>query len=137
MKAIVLSCDRYIKLAEHMIRTYQHLWPENPFQFIIPYNHNYPQDLKEKFDDKVEFIKTKENIKPTVLELIKDIPDEELVYWCIDDKCLPGCNRRHWCKRCSPVPFLPGLPVPLHSKNGQIRIHSTPAEREIKANKYH
>jgi hypothetical protein len=33
MKAIVLTCDRYRALTEHMIRKYEELWPDHPFVF--------------------------------------------------------------------------------------------------------
>ena len=53
--AIVLSCDRYIKLADHMITNYQKIWSGNPFIFRLPYEH-YPHELKEKHGDKIELI---------------------------------------------------------------------------------
>ena len=86
MKAIVLSCDKYIQLADHMIASYQNRWPTNPFVFRIPYNQNYPFALKKKYGNKIELIQTETSIKSTVLSLIADLNDEEWVYWCIDDK---------------------------------------------------
>lgn len=85
MKAIVLSCDKYVKFADHLIATYQNLWPANPFRFRIPYNLNYPKFLKEKYGEKIQLIPTKEAIKATILELISDLNEEEWVYWCMDD----------------------------------------------------
>ncbi len=103
MKAIVLTCDKYIKFADHMIYTYQKLWPSNPFTFRVPYD-NYPENLA-KYGDKVELIpmdsakvihpietekgtKQVSLIRDTVLNLLKDLPDEEWIYWCMDDRYL-------------------------------------------------
>lgn len=85
MKAIVLSCDRYHPIADHMISNYQRLWPENPFIFRVPYQ-SFPDQLKQKHGDKIDLIKTTSGIKQTVLALISDLEDDEWVYWCIDDK---------------------------------------------------
>ena len=38
IKAIVLSCDKYHKITDHMIETYQKLWPTNKLKFLIPWN---------------------------------------------------------------------------------------------------
>jgi len=105
MKAIVLTCDKYLFLADHMIDSYQRHWSTNPFTFRVPYGEEYPQLLKEKYGEKVELIQTDSAkviypiqtaegtkkvslIKPTVLTLLEDIPDEEWVYWCLDDRYL-------------------------------------------------
>lgn len=87
MKAIVLTYDKYHPLTKHMILKYQELWPSNPFTFRVPYQ-KYPKHIKERFGDKVELIESPKGIKQTVLKLIKDLPDNEWVYWCIDDKYL-------------------------------------------------
>jgi len=81
MKAIVLTCDKYVALAKHMIFQYNKLWPDHPFRFRIPY-----QELKGKDCHKYEYIKTPLSIKATVLRLLEDLSDEEWIYWCIDDK---------------------------------------------------
>jgi hypothetical protein len=103
MKAIVLTCDKYIKFADHMIYTYQKLWPSHPFTFRVPYGE-YPNNF-EKYGDQVELIQmdsakvihpvetdkgTKQVslIRNTVLNLLKDLPDEEWIYWCMDDRYL-------------------------------------------------
>lgn len=90
--AIVLSCDQYHPLADHMIESYQRIWPNNPFEFRVPYQ-KYPKFLKVKYGDKIELIKTKKSIKATVDALLKDIEDEAFVYWCIDDKYLIKANQ--------------------------------------------
>lgn len=82
MKALVLTCDRYRPFAEHMIACYETLWPEHPFVFHIPY-----QSAKISFvDSRVKFIKSPPDILGTVTSLLEGLPDEEVVYWSIDDK---------------------------------------------------
>ena len=74
MKAIVLTCDKYIKFADHMIYTYQKWWPSNPFTFRVPYG-DYPENLA-KYGDKVQLIPMDcSQIRDTVLNLLKDLPD--------------------------------------------------------------
>ena len=81
MKAIVLTCDRFRPMTEHMILQYDRLWPSHPFVFRVPYQHARGSDA-----DRIEFRQTPENIRATVLELLSDLGHEEWVYWCIDDK---------------------------------------------------
>lgn len=82
MKAIVLTCDKYRALTDHMIFKYAQLWPNHPFQFRVPY-----QELASTMaTDQVEFRKSPSDIKSTVLTLLDDLDDEEMIYWCIDDK---------------------------------------------------
>jgi len=81
MKAIVLTCDRYRAVTEHMILQYEKLWPGHPFVFRVPF-----QRLGGSIADRTEFIQTPPEIKPTVLGLIADLHGEEWVYWCADDK---------------------------------------------------
>ena len=74
MKAIVLTCDKYHKITDHMITTYQHLWPSNKLKFVIPYNEKYPQFLEDKWGDKVEFVKPPvEFIMEHMIENIKHL----------------------------------------------------------------
>ena len=89
MKAIVLSCDRNRALAAHTLMTYQKLWPDHPFTFRVPYQHDrsFPSGLGE-----IEPIRTPLPIRETVLRLLDDLPDEEWVLWCIDDKFLIEIN---------------------------------------------
>lgn len=87
MRAIVLTCDKYVKLVDHMIHTYQKIWSSNHFRFRIPYQ-NYPHFLHNKYGDQIELIQTKIEIKPNMQLLLDDIHDDEWVYWCIGDKYL-------------------------------------------------
>ena len=85
MKAIVLTFDRHRAITQHMILQYQRLWPDHPFCFRIPY-----QNLGGINSDQLEYVKTPgdtpEGIPAAILQLLADLPDEEWVYWCSDDK---------------------------------------------------
>lgn len=81
IKAVVLSCDRNRAITEHMIVQYERLWPEHPFIFLVPY-----QQSRQPDSDRMIFVHTAVDIPNTVLELIAGLDDEELVYWCSDDK---------------------------------------------------
>jgi hypothetical protein len=81
LKAIVLTCDRYRAITEHMILQYERLWPDHPFVFQIPYQHARGADT-----EKTNYRKAPEDIKGTVLHLLADLDDEEWTYWCVDDK---------------------------------------------------
>jgi len=85
IRAIVLTYDRNHPITDHMICAYEHLWPDHPFIFRIPYNKIYPKWLEEKYGDKVEIIQIDSRIKETVIQLLDGI-DDNIVYWCLDDK---------------------------------------------------
>ena len=87
MKAIVLTCDRYAAFRDHMLVTYQRLWPNHPFQFVIPYQ-TYPTELAENYGERVDLVQSPPGIKETVLTLLSALDPDEWVYWCIDDKYL-------------------------------------------------
>ncbi len=82
MKAIVLSCDRYRAMTDHMIFKYAQLWPDHPFHFRVPFQDLAPTMAPET----VEYRKCPSAIKTTALALLEDLDDEEWVFWCIDDK---------------------------------------------------
>jgi hypothetical protein len=81
MKAIVLTCDRFRAMTEHMILQYERLWPNHPFVFRIPYQSSVGHE-----SSRTEYVSTPDNIRSTVLELLRDLDDEEWIYWCVDDK---------------------------------------------------
>jgi hypothetical protein len=84
MKAIVLSYDKYHSIAYHMILCYQNLWPSNPFIFRIPFQNSNNIFVSQRLN--INLIKTLPDIKSTVLTLIDDIDDDEIIYWCMDDR---------------------------------------------------
>jgi len=81
MKAIVLTFDRHRAITEHLILQYERIWPNHPFRFRIPY-----QQLGGQNSDRVEYIASPPEIAATILRLLRDVEDEEWVYWCSDDK---------------------------------------------------
>lgn len=82
IKAIVLTCDRYRVFTDHMILRYETLWPNHPFVFHIPY-----QELPPSMDaDRVRYIHSPGDIRGTVRSLLQGLDEDEMVYWCIDDK---------------------------------------------------
>lgn len=81
MKALVLTCDRYRAMTEHMILQYDRLWADHPFVFHIPY-----QELRRSDTKRRKYVRTPENIRATVLQLLDAVDDEEWIYWCVDDK---------------------------------------------------
>jgi hypothetical protein len=81
IKAIVLTCDRYRAITEHMIFQYDRLWPGHPFVFHVPY-----QELGGTDTERVKFVTSPSDIKGTVLHLLAEIDGEEWIYWCVDDK---------------------------------------------------
>lgn len=81
IKAIVLTCDRYRAITEHMMLQYERLWPDHPFVFHVPY-----QDLRGNDTGRIKYFKTPEPLRGTVLQLIAELGDEEWIYWCVDDK---------------------------------------------------
>jgi hypothetical protein len=81
IKAIVLTCDRYRAITEHLIFQYNRLWPDHPFVFHIPY-----QELGGVDTERGRYLTSPSDIKGTVLHLLAEIDDEEWIYWCVDDK---------------------------------------------------
>ncbi len=81
IKAIVLTCDRYRAITQHLIVQYERLWPDHPFVFHVPY-----QKLGGVDSERIKYFTSPSDIKGTVLHLLADIDDEEWIYWCVDDK---------------------------------------------------
>lgn len=82
VKAIVLTYDKYRSFTDHMILCYEKLWPNNPFIFHVPYQELSPTIQTSK----VEYHLSPSDIKGTVQTLLHGLDDEEMIYWCIDDK---------------------------------------------------
>jgi hypothetical protein len=82
LPAIVMTYDRYASLTRHMIRCYEMLWPDHPFEFLVPY-----QDRRRREGhSRMHFLETGMGFKDTVMTLLDGFTDEQWVYWCIDDK---------------------------------------------------
>lgn len=82
MKALVLTFDRNSAVAEHMMRRYDAAWPAHPFEFLVPFQDR----LRVADSPRRRLICSPPGIRDTILALIGDLPNEEWVYWCIDDK---------------------------------------------------
>ena len=85
IKVIVLTCDIYHDVTNHMITMYEKTWPNNPFVFRVPWNEIYPEFIKERWGDKVELIKTPVEFKKTIDGLTADLDGDEWIYWACDD----------------------------------------------------
>lgn len=82
IKAIVLTFDKYRNFTDHMIFCYEKLWPNHPYIFQVPYQE-LPSTIQTS---SVQYHQSPSDIKGTVLTLLDNLDDEEMVYWCIDDK---------------------------------------------------
>ncbi len=82
MKAIVLTYDKYRVFTDHMISCYDKLWPTHPFCFHVPYQELPPTTHTSR----IQYVQSPSDIKGTVQSLLQGLDDEEMVYWCIDDK---------------------------------------------------
>jgi hypothetical protein len=88
--AIVLTCQRHIPIAEHMIDRYHAKWPGHSFRFRLP-DCSASRALANRAGQRIELVKTGEGegrgmFRAAVLGLLGGLDDDEWVYWCIDDK---------------------------------------------------
>ena len=88
MRALVLTHDRCRLVAEHVLRTYAEHWPRNTLLFRIPYQSDTRMNTHGQ---RIEWVRADKGgmtrgIKAIVTELLDGLPDEEWIYWCIDDK---------------------------------------------------
>ena len=86
MKAIVLTHDKNIDIADHMILKYHQVWPDHPFEFYIPYQSEDVLKRPLASAHNKKHIRTNKPIIDTVLGLLEGINPNEWVYWCPDDK---------------------------------------------------
>src|SRR5210317_1867947 len=82
INAIVLTYDQNRVFTENMIKSYENIWTDHPFIFHIPYQKLNKINVKSK----VVFHKSKPDIWPTITTLLKNFDNNEMIYWCIDDK---------------------------------------------------
>jgi hypothetical protein len=88
--AIVMTCQRYIPITEHMIDRYDAAWPTHPFTFRVP-DGEAARRLERRHRGRVELLPTGEGeergrFRAAVLGLLDGLADDDWVYWCIDDK---------------------------------------------------
>ena len=96
--AIVLTCQKYVPLAEHMIDRYAAVWPDHPFVFRLP-DGAAARKMAPRHPDRVELMPTAEGegrgrFRAAVLGLLEGLADDTWVYWCIDDKYVMWLDRR-------------------------------------------
>jgi hypothetical protein len=84
VKGIVLSFDPHLEIANLVVETYNRLWPDSGFQFRIPFTDRDPRSIFRA--QNTEFISTPGDIRGTVEGLLCDLPEHEVVFWCIDDR---------------------------------------------------
>lgn len=92
MKAIVLTCDEWRTFTIHTILSYEQNWPNHPFEFVVPYNEEPLDGLKEMVESPIIGRKTSKPFRATVLTLLEDIDDGEWIYWLTDDQYLLGLD---------------------------------------------
>ena len=82
INAIILTYDQNRIFTENMIKSYENIWPSHPFIFHVPY-----QNLKQiNVNSKVVFHKSSPDIHSTINTLLSKFDNNEMIYWCIDDK---------------------------------------------------
>ncbi len=96
--AIVLTCQKYVPLAEHMIDRYAAVWPDHPFVFRLP-DGAAARTMAPRHPGRVELVPTAEGegrgrFRAAVLGLLEGLADDTWVYWCIDDKYVMWLDRR-------------------------------------------
>lgn len=87
VKALVLTFDNNHVFAAHMIASYERLWPDHPFQFLVPYQevvHPVFGHLKSQ----IHYVPSPPSIRETVKTLLQHAGSAEWIYWAIDDKYL-------------------------------------------------
>ena len=84
MKAIVLSFDPHLEIANLLVESYNRLLPECPFHFRIPFTERNPKSIFRAKN--VEFVRTPPEIRSTMENLLRDLPPDEFIFWCVDDR---------------------------------------------------
>ncbi|MFM7185968.1 MAG: hypothetical protein ACKO4Z_14540 [Planctomycetota bacterium] len=97
LPAIVMTCQRYMPIAGHMIDRYAAHWPDHPFRFRLP-DGRAARDLARTHCGRLELVPTDEGegrgrFRAAVFGLLSGIPDDAWVYWCIDDKYVAWLDR--------------------------------------------
>ena len=84
MKAILLSFDPHLEIANLVVETYNRLWPDCPFVFRIPFTDRDPRTIFAA--QNIEFIRTPLDIRSTMENLLRGLQEDEFVFWCVDDR---------------------------------------------------
>lgn len=97
MTAIVLTCQKHVPIAEHMIDRYDAVWPDHPFVFRLP-EGDASRSMAARHPGRVEVVPTDEGdgrgrFRAAVLGLLAGLDDDAWVWWCIDDKYVTWIDR--------------------------------------------
>lgn len=84
MKAIVLSFDDQLEIANFVVESYHRLWPACPFTFRIPYTERDPASIFKARN--IEPIATPLHIRAAMEGLLSGLSDDEFTYFSIDDR---------------------------------------------------
>ena len=84
--AIVLTYDANHLYTSHMVRLYGRLWPDHPFEFLVPYQSQKARMGLMEVSPSVQARSAPPSIRQTVLSLLEGYQDDQWIYWCIDDK---------------------------------------------------
>ncbi|MDP2597668.1 hypothetical protein [Alteromonas stellipolaris] len=84
IKALVLTYDKQIGLAQLLIKKYVSLGLGRYFTFIVPVNS---LESRFKIDGaEIEFVLSESDILSTMESLLNQVEDNEWIYWAIDDR---------------------------------------------------
>jgi hypothetical protein len=88
MYAIVLTHDGQLGLAELVHKLYSTLWPTHGLTFRVPVNGSPGGSARAYLDRQSDcrLIDTPPTIEGSMRVLLRDLPDDEWVFWCIDDR---------------------------------------------------
>lgn len=81
----MLTKDSYRPFTVNMVASYDHLWPDHPLEFLIPYQHDFSRP-PQMSHSRVTFVQTREEFQPTILNLLSGLHEDSWVFFCIDDK---------------------------------------------------
>lgn len=85
MKALVLTYDPQIGLAELVVRSYDIWLQERLFEFRVPVNALQPAPDFDSVQT-VRFVRCAPDVRATMEALLADTDDDEWVFWAIDDR---------------------------------------------------
>lgn len=85
MKALILTYDPQIGLADLVVRSYRKLLGRDLFEFRVPVNSEAARSRIGHFHC-IRFVDTASGIHSTMSALLDDVADDEWVYWAIDDR---------------------------------------------------
>lgn len=107
MKAIVLTYDEHAEICDLVLRTYEHLWPDHPFEFHVPFQDpGRVAPLVARHRDVRPVFTSSPTIKDAMRALLENARDDEWVWWCMVDKFLKAVDRRAVGRVCNWLPVL-------------------------------